>query len=131
MKAKLAPVKGKKFDAAEIDKRIADLDDDDFDRREQASKALADLGAAARPALEKALQGDPSTEKKRRIDDLLDALKARDHNPELVRLPRALEVLERLGTPEAKQVLEELAKGNPDAPLTQDAKATLQRLLLR
>jgi len=67
-------------------------------------------------------------EKKERIERLLDLLKGKGPNLEAVRPTRALELLERVGTPEAKQVLEELAKGDPDAPLTREARATLQRL---
>jgi hypothetical protein len=128
VQAKLPPVKGKGATAAEIDKLIADLDHDDFDRREQASKALAELGKAAGAVLTKALQGEPSVEKKRRVEELLEALRAKGPSLEMVRPTRALELLERVGTAEAKQVLEELAKGDPDAPLTQQAKATLKRL---
>jgi hypothetical protein len=41
---------------------------------------------------------------------------------------RAVAVLEHIGSPDARQVLGELAKGNPYAPLTQQAKAALRRL---
>jgi WD40 repeat protein len=128
VKAKLPPVKGKGATAAEIDKLIADLDSDDFDRREAAAKALSELGPAAAAALAKALQGEPTVEKKRRAEELLEALRAKGPSAEMVRPTRALELLERAGTPEAKQVLEELAKGDPEAPLTRQAKATLKRL---
>ena len=41
---------------------------------------------------------------------------------------RALEVLEAVGTPEARKLLQELAKGAASAALTQEAKASLDRL---
>jgi hypothetical protein len=41
---------------------------------------------------------------------------------------RAVWILERIGTPPAREVLEKLAGGFPDAPLTRDAKASIQRL---
>jgi WD40 repeat protein len=47
---------------------------------------------------------------------------------EELRILRALEALENLGTPEAWQLLETLAKGEPDAMQTQEARASLQRL---
>jgi WD40 repeat protein len=130
VKAKLPAAKGQGggVTAAEIDKLIADLDDDDFDKREAASKALAAIGPKAAAALAKALQGEPSVEKKERIERLLEMLKGKGPNLEAVRPTRALELLERVGTAEAKQVLEELAKGDPDASLTREAKATLKRL---
>jgi hypothetical protein len=45
-----------------------------------------------------------------------------------VRAVRAIAILEFIGTPEAKQVLENLAGGEPDALPTQQAKAALERL---
>ncbi len=42
---------------------------------------------------------------------------------------RAVEGLEVLATPEARQLLATLAKGASDARQTQEAKASLQRLL--
>jgi hypothetical protein len=40
-------------------------------------------------------------------------------------------VLERIGTPSACQMLEGLAKGAPEARLTRDARASLDRLAKR
>jgi hypothetical protein len=39
-----------------------------------------------------------------------------------------LQILERMNTPESRKVLQGIAGGAADAPLTLDAKATLQRL---
>jgi hypothetical protein len=39
-----------------------------------------------------------------------------------------VEVLERIDTPEARKLLKELAKGNPEALLTEQAKAALERM---
>jgi hypothetical protein len=41
---------------------------------------------------------------------------------------RAVEVLERVGTPEARAALEDLAKGLDVARLTVEARASLERL---
>ena len=49
---------------------IADLDSDVFDVREKAAKEWK-LGAAAEPALRKALEGRPSAEVRRRVEGLL------------------------------------------------------------
>jgi len=40
---------------------------------------------------------------------------------------RAVEVLESLGTPKAREVLQTLAKGAAEARLTREAKAALER----
>jgi hypothetical protein len=48
--------------------------------------------------------------------------------PERLQALRAVEVLERIGTPEARKVLETLATGAPAARLTREAKASLGRL---
>ena len=41
---------------------------------------------------------------------------------------RAVEVLERIGTSEAAELLKALAKGTPAARVTKEAKASLERL---
>ena len=62
---------------------------------------------------------------------LLDRLERGPLSPETLRALRAVEVLERLGTPEAKRCLEGLAKGVPAAPQTREARAALGRLANR
>src|SRR5262249_15206505 len=104
---------------------VADLDSDDFAVREKAAEQLEKLGEAAQPALQKALAGQPSIEAKRRIQQLLDKL---PDAPERLQPARALEVLERLDTREARQLVAKLADGAPDAWLTQEAKAVNRRL---
>jgi dipeptidyl aminopeptidase/acylaminoacyl peptidase len=106
---------------------IAELDDDDFNVRERATADLAKLGGAADAALRKALEGQPSAELKQRVQHLLDQ-KRTAPEPDQMRRSRAFEVLEQMGTPEAKKLLEELAKGAPGAALTEESKAALARL---
>ena len=52
-----------------------------------------------------------------------------DLPPHVLRGVRAIEVLERIGTKEAKQVLQTAAKGAPGARLTEEAKASLDRAM--
>jgi WD40 repeat protein len=118
-------------DPAQIARLIARLDHDDFEKREEASKALADLGPQAEKALRKAVQDPPSAEAGRRMKALLKKIEDGSASGGRLRDLRALEVVEAIGTPEARKLLQELAKGAASAALTQEAKATLNRLTTR
>ncbi len=123
------PAEAPAVDADRIDRLIAALNADGFEERERAGKELAALGRAAEAPLRKALAGNPPAEVKRRIEELLDRL--RDNGappPELLRPLRAVELLEHLGTPQARKLLEALAKGAADSPLTEAAQGALARL---
>jgi RNA polymerase sigma factor (sigma-70 family) len=111
----------------EVRRLIADLDAADFGRREAASARLAQLGEQAEEALQEARKRPASAEQRRRIEALLVA-PGLVRSPELRRQVRAVEVLERVGGAEARRVLEALARGAPEARLTQEAKAALARL---
>jgi WD40 repeat protein len=115
-------------DAREVERLIADLDRDDFTVRERASRGLEQFGTAARGFLTRALEADPSPEKKRRLQALLKGPEPWAVTPEELRALRAVEALERAATPEARRLLEELAAGRSDAALTRDARAALERL---
>jgi RNA polymerase sigma factor (sigma-70 family) len=115
-------------DASKIDKWIADLDSEKFAVRKQAAEELEKLGPLARQALEDVLKGQPSLEVRKRAETLLEKLTGGNLSADDLRLTRAVWVLEETGTPEAKQVLETLAKGAPGALPTREAKEALQRL---
>jgi hypothetical protein len=117
----------------QIRRLVADLDHDEFTRRETASRELADLGLEARSALGRALGNKPSLEVRTRAKALLKQLAGTEKSPsdEDLRTDRALAVLERLGTPEAQQLLKTLSTGAPEARLTQQAKASLEWLARR
>jgi RNA polymerase sigma factor (sigma-70 family) len=114
----------------EVRRLIADLDAADFHRREAASARLAALGEQAEEALQEARKRSASVEQRRRLDLLL-AAHGLVRSPELRRQVRAVEVLERVGGAEGRQVLESLAQGAPEARLTKEAKAVLARLAVR
>jgi RNA polymerase sigma factor (sigma-70 family) len=117
--------------AARLKKLVADLDNDVFAVREQATEELARLGPAAAPALRKALAGKPSPEVRQRIERLFDKLRGPIEEPATLRELRAVETLEQIGTPEARQVLEHLGKGAEGARLTMEVQAALARLAAR
>jgi RNA polymerase sigma factor (sigma-70 family) len=108
-------------------KLLADLDGDSFERREAAVKRLKELGLQAEPALRATLRAKPSLEQKKRIESVLTTLKETPQplSVEELRQQRAVIVLERIGTPEARRVLEDLAKGPESARLTRQARAAL------
>jgi RNA polymerase sigma factor (sigma-70 family) len=126
LREKLQPVT-LKVDGARIARLITELDDDQFAVREAAEKELDRLGEVTSPALQKALAGQPSPEVRRRLERLLDKQDEENLAPERLRARRSLDVLERIGTAEARQVVERLAAGTPEAWLTREAQATLQR----
>jgi WD40 repeat protein len=108
---------------------IADLDHNDFARREAASTQLARLINQAEPLLRDALETTKSPEQSKRLKTLL---KGREtwaiQDPDLLQAVRAIWVLQRIGTPEAKALLEKLAAGAPTARQTQEAQAALDFL---
>ena len=111
-----------------IRRLISDLDSDTFAVRERAAKELESLSAAAEPLLRRELKANLTLESRKRIEHLLGRL---DQQPlpgiSLVEC-RALELLEQIGTSDAKQLLAKLAAGAPGATLTEEAKAALERL---
>jgi RNA polymerase sigma factor (sigma-70 family) len=126
IKGRLRPVP--RAEAARVVRLIADLDSDDFETRERAAKGLEELGEAAGPALRKALEDKPSVEVRRQVEQLLEKLDSTALSGDVLRALRAVEALELAGTAEARRALEALASGAPGARLTEDAKATLERL---
>jgi len=113
-------------DRTVVEQRISDLDAADFAVREKANAELAKVVDQAEPLLRKALKTAPSAEAKRQIEGLLDGIETL--SAERLRELRALEVLERLDTAEARKLLGEIAGGAKNARLTNDAKAAIGRM---
>ena len=108
---------------------VADLDAEDFTRREEASRELAKLGSEAEPVLREVLQSKPSLEMRRRVEALLGGLVCQTAmTPDALPQLRAIQVLEQIGTPPVRAILKSLAGGAPAAPATRDAAAALARL---
>jgi RNA polymerase sigma factor (sigma-70 family) len=112
---------------ADLRRLVDDLDSDDFQTRERTSRELQRRRLEAEPMLEKALANKPSPEARRRIEDVLRRPRP-SPPPELLRRLRGMQVLELLGTAQARQLCAKLADGFADAPLTREAAAALQRL---
>ncbi|HEY7158362.1 MAG TPA: sigma-70 family RNA polymerase sigma factor [Gemmataceae bacterium] len=131
LRARLHPVAI--ADEKRLKQWIDDLDSEQFTVREKAASELEKLGESALHAMRKTLDERPALETRRRLEQLIEKQEREEWSPspEHLRIRRALEVLERAGTTEAKDVLTILASGAPGAWLTRDAKAALARLRQR
>jgi hypothetical protein len=125
LRERVRPVR---LEPGQLARLVAGLEARQFKTRDKAAKELAKLGELARPALTRALEGKPSLEVRRRIEDLLNTLSKALPSAEEVTALRAVEVLEGIGTAAARTVLNTLAGGDADARLTQEARAALRRL---
>jgi WD40 repeat protein len=127
LKGRLRPAE--RVDPKRLQKLLADLDADEFAVREAASSQLMELGEQVETALETALTNRPSLEVCKRIEYLLVRARSRQWSLGQLRAMRAVRVLEQIGSVEARDALLALAKGNADALLTQEVKASLTRLM--
>jgi hypothetical protein len=118
-------------DARQIARLISDLDSDQFKTREDATRELERLAEGAEPQLRKTLHNQSSPEVRIRVERLLEKLDPVGRSSEWLRTVRGLQVLGCSSTPEARQVLQALAKGGPGARLTREATAALDRLNAR
>jgi WD40 repeat protein len=106
---------------------IGRLDAPRFADREAATQSLSALGLLARPAVTAALAKGPSAEARERMEKLLDGPLA-GTTPADVRITRAVQALEGAGTPDARAVLAEWARGARGPTLTEAARRAVERL---
>ncbi|HEY7426604.1 MAG TPA: hypothetical protein VH682_20380, partial [Gemmataceae bacterium] len=110
-----------------IERLLADLDSDAFEAREAAIPELISLREWMEPMLRRTLENKPSLEVRRRLQTILTAPNAPLPSAKTLRLLRAIAVLEHIGTPEARRLLEKLSRGAA-SPETRQAQAALRRL---
>jgi WD40 repeat protein len=107
---------------------IEQLNSPKYRERETATRELTALAELAVPALRAALAKNMvPLEQRRRIERVLDKLEDPGAIPSCLRELRGIEVLERVGSGEARRVLERIATGEPDALLTREARALPRR----
>jgi WD40 repeat protein len=123
----LQPAAAIQVDPAEVDRLIAELGSDQFAVRNKATKILARLGGAAGAALRQAQSSANSLEAQRRLRFLVERLDQPTLPADEIRLVRAVEVLEKIGSPQARSLLHNLAAGAPHQRLTVEAEAALSR----
>ena len=102
-------------DTSGVAKLIAELDSNDFATRDKAFKALAPFGSKALPLLERKLQDkDISLEMQNSLKRLIqdaNGSEGRGLSADDIRAVRAIAVLEQIGTPPARAILEKVARG--------------------
>lgn len=115
-------------DTSDVRRLLAQLDDEHFTIRERATKELANLGDVVEPLLREHLASTKSPEVGQRIEVVLESIRQTVADADTLRALRTAEVLERIGTPEAQEALQELATGAAGAKIALRARGALARL---
>ncbi|QEL17310.1 hypothetical protein [Limnoglobus roseus] len=102
-----------------------------FPDRLTATRKLRELGPRIAPALHEAIRTTESVEVRARAEELLEQMKAGPRTytagPDL-RASRAIEVLERIGSPDAKKLLQGWANHTTNVRVANDAALALVRI---
>lgn len=117
-------------DPDKVKRLLGDLDSKAFAVRQAAEEELTRLGEVIEADLRKALEGKPALEVRLRLENVQKRIVSRPSR-QLVLSLRTLEVLEQIGTAEARQVLQSLSQGARGARLTREAETALKRLNAR
>jgi RNA polymerase sigma factor (sigma-70 family) len=123
LKEKLKP---ETLDSKTIDGWVKDLSAGEFAVREKATAELEKQGETIAPLLRETLKASTDAEARQRLTALLR--RAERPGAADLRVRRALDALEHLGTHEAKEHLEALSRGTQGCMLTVQAKEALSRL---
>lgn len=125
---KLPPDTAKPVGQHEVARLVAKLDSPRFRERTAASAAIRRLGESAVSVLRQELKASLSPEARQRIEQLLNEIGRSRLAPERLRSMRAVETLEHIRSADSQAVLQSLARGALEAPLTRAARAALDRL---
>jgi hypothetical protein len=110
-----------------VKRLIAELAAPEFARREAATRALRRHADLLAEPLKAALAASRSPEQRARLRQLLEApLSLCD--PERTRRWRVVALLEQIGTPEARSLLEQIAQGPALTPEADAARGALHRM---
>jgi hypothetical protein len=127
LKERLKPVASPP--AKELAALIDDLGAESFAKREAAQKRLREFGQTIEPSVREAASTAANPEGKRRLNQLLTECQSiASRTPDEIRAVRAVQVLERIGNPESRRLLEACAKGADAAILTRQARTALKAL---
>jgi hypothetical protein len=125
-RANVTPSKG--IEAEDASRWLSELASSDYAMREKATKALEAAGEHLEELLRKSLSKDTSGETRRRLEQLVEKIDRYEENQDRLREVRAVEVLERIASPDAQSLLKAWSAGPAPARLTREAKAALERL---
>lgn len=115
-------------DPQRIARLLADLDNDDFAVRDKASAELKRLGTRAEKPLRQELKRTTNAEVTKRLEELLKEIAQPTRSLEEHQVERALETLERIGTPEAREAVTLVDKEAGNHQLQEQIKAVLRRM---
>jgi hypothetical protein len=113
-------------DREQVAKLIRDLDARSFAVRTKAQTELARLGGIVEAELRAALTDKPSVQTKLILDELLAGTGPWVKSGDTLRELRAVSLLARMSTPEARGLLEKLAGGSKQARMTREAWTALE-----
>jgi hypothetical protein len=129
VQARVKPAPG--LDPKRLAQCLVDVDSNIFQKRAKANAELESFGELALAAIDKRLTDKSlSLEGRRYLEAIAQKAKTVLSGEEL-RSIRAVEVLEQIGTPEARAVLDDLSRGGAGAVLTEQARMALARLTQR
>jgi WD40 repeat protein len=111
--------------AAHVERLLAQLDSRRYVERQLAAAELAALDRQAEPFLLRYREMAASAEAASRVEGLLARLTGPALGGARLRELRAVEVLARIGSPDAQSLLREWAGGDPAARLTEAARSAL------
>jgi WD40 repeat protein len=108
--------------ADDVAKLVADLDTKQFASRQKAIASLIEMSLAAESTVNKIMAGGLPLEQQQRLKPFLERCRL-----ETLRQLRAVDVLDQIGTEQAKELLAALAKSSPSPQVSQFATAALER----
>jgi RNA polymerase sigma factor (sigma-70 family) len=126
LKPRLKPAAS--IDMKRVEELLSQLNSEQFQTRKKAEDELSKLDSQIVPAIEKSLTANLPLEPKLRLEELRNKLTRMTLEGDRLQAYRAIEVLELIGTSEARQLLQMLVDGAPGALVTVNAKAALKRL---
>jgi len=110
---------------------IFELDSSEYSVREHASRNLLSNFDQVKDELTTTLRETTSAEIRKRIQRIIDSCDDIVSQPERLQELRAIEVLERIGTPNAVELLKKLSENRARADISDGAAESLHRIKIR